>query len=108
MKTIKIAVKEPFKAWEIREVEDTLPTYQGIVGGNIEHFGNQFGADLFCNEEGMFHDLKFNVYYRNYPIFGTIFAVGADDEEEFVSLTAKQAKAFTDLKDRVLYFKEEK
>lgn len=28
MKTVTIAVKEPSKAWEIREVEDTLKSYK--------------------------------------------------------------------------------
>ena len=96
MKTIKIAVKEPGKAWQIREVEDALPTYQKIVGGYIEYFKSVGDIVFFCNENGKLMNLEPNVYVPelNDEIMGTIFAVRADDEGEFQSLTEDDEEYF--------------
>lgn len=93
---IKIAVKEPGKAWEIREVEDTLETYQGIVGGYIECFRNIGKIAFFCNENGKFMDMEPNIYVHslNDTIMGTIFAARYDDEGEFVTLTDEDEQFF--------------
>lgn len=87
MKTVRIAMKEPGKAWESREVEDTLPAYQKIVGGYIEHFWDMKGLSLFCNENGKFEDLKFNFRFFSDQIFGTVFAVRSDEDGEFQPVT---------------------
>lgn len=88
MKTITIAVKEPGKEWTLREVEDTLPTYQKIVGGLIESFWmDKNGLIFFCNEEGKFLDLKFNFRFFDDQIFGPVFAVRSDSEGEFCSVS---------------------
>ena len=53
MKEITIGIKEPAKNWHIETVEDTLETYQEIVGGYIEHVGtSSMGIEFFANEEG--------------------------------------------------------
>ena len=84
---LTIAIKEPGKAWEKREVEDTLKTYQDIVGGPIEHFHrSNNGVEYFCNEEGLLRDLEPNVVVCGQTIVGTIFAVRSNEEGEFESL----------------------
>lgn len=89
VKTVTIAVKEPSKAWEIREVEDTLKSYQDIVGGYIENFlRTSTGVLMFCNEEGKLLNLKPNLLTESGDlIVGTVFAVRSDEEGEFASLT---------------------
>lgn len=86
MKTIRVAVKEPLRDWKIREVEDALPSYQKIVGGYIEGFYRAGDLCFFCNEEGKFKDLHYNFRFGHDHIFGTVFAVRADEEGEFVSV----------------------
>ena len=87
-KKITILIKEPGQAWHPAEVEDTLETYQKIVGGYIEgFFTNYRGLHFFCNEEGKLLDLKPNIFCGDDLIVGTIFAVRSDDEGEFASVT---------------------
>lgn len=86
---ITIAVKEPADCWRVRHVKDSLKTYQDIVGGYIEQFTQTAGGIvMFCDEEGKLKDLLPNIVGPlGDVIFGTIFAVRADDEGEFQSLT---------------------
>ena len=82
-----IAIKEPGKAREKREVEDTLKTYQDIVGGWIDPFHtSNNGVEYFCNEEGRMRGLEPKVVVRGQTIVGTIFAVRMNEEGEFESL----------------------
>jgi len=99
MKMITIAIKRPAEAWKIKEVEDTLETYQDIVGGYIEHFlniGEDKGVALFCNEEGKLLQLEPNIHVPELhdEIVGTIFAVRVDEEGEFTSLTESDKELF--------------
>lgn len=91
MKNIRIAVKKPGCGWQARVVEDTLETYQSIVGGYIECFeSTPTDINFFCNEEGKLQHLPENVMSSHGDVIcGTIFAVRVDDEGEFVSLTHK-------------------
>lgn len=90
MKNIRIAVKKPNGDWQARTVEDSLPTYQKIVGGYIEHFDSIDGIEFFCNEEGKLKNLPENLISTNGDIIrGTIFAVRANPAGEFESLTDK-------------------
>ena len=87
MRKVRIAVKDPGKAWEVREVEDDLKVYQGIVGGNIEGaFTTSSGIHIFCNDEGRINGMKRNLILSSDYIFGPVFAVRSDEEGEFVSL----------------------
>ena len=93
--TITIAVKAPKKNWERREVENTLESFQEIVGGYIEgYFTNIYGVHFFCNEEGKFLNLEPNLRFCGDIICGTVFAVRSDDEGEFVSLTDEDLDYF--------------
>lgn len=89
MNEITIAVKEPAKSWHAVKVENTLPEFQKIVSGYIEHFeSTASGIHFFCNEEGKFQGLKPNVTLLNGDtVVGTIFAVRSNDDGEFESLT---------------------
>ena len=85
---VRIAVKDPGKAWEVREVEDDLEVYQEIVEGYIEcAFTTSGGIHVFCNEFGKINGMKRNVIVSDDYIFGPIFAVRSGEEGEFVSLT---------------------
>lgn len=80
----------------VTEVENTLETYQEIVGGWIETFPfymfRQFGVLCVCNEEGKFRDnCELNFIYKGDYIFGDVFFVGVDGEE-FAGLTDRQIK----------------
>lgn len=90
MKKVLIAIKEPGKPWEPKEVEDTLESYQRIVGGYIEHFYTApDGLELFCNEEGKLKNLKFNFRFGRDFIFGTVFACRSNEDGEMCSLMEK-------------------
>ena len=94
MKKIVIGVKYPKQPWEAREVEDTLPVYQKIVGGYIEGcFTTQSGIHIFGNEEARILKLPPNVMTPDGMICGPVFAVRSNDEGEFVSLTLKDMKS---------------
>lgn len=88
---ITILIKEPGREWHPAEVEDTLETYQKIVGGYIEGFYTNYkGLHFFCNEEGKLRDdCKPNIICGNDLICGTIFAVRDDEEGEFAPITAE-------------------
>ena len=87
MKEITIGIKEPAKDWRIETVEDALETYQGIVGGYIEHVGTASnGIEFFANEEGKLQGLLPNFGLHGELIVGTAFAVRGNDEGEFQSL----------------------
>ena len=87
MRKIRIAVKEPLKDWKFRTVEDTLPTYQKIVGGYIEGIFTLDGVSFFCNEDGKFKDLKYNFKFGTHDwIMGNVFAVRSNMDGEFQDL----------------------
>jgi hypothetical protein len=101
---IKILIKEPYKKPYIKEVEDELKTFQNIVGGLIECVGcpTVKEIDLICNEEGKLDSLPGNFFIPEYEdcLVGTAFAVGYNDEGDFVSVTDEQAKKVTEYMDK--------
>ena len=51
-----------------------LPAVQKIVGGYVEHVGIQ-GGDLWCNEEGLLHNLPINhkaTQLIGFPVVGDV------------------------------------
>lgn len=94
MRKITIAVKNPGDGWEAREVEDTLPVYQKIVGGLIEGcYTTIRRIHLFGNEEARILKMKANVMTNDGMIYGPVFAVRSNDEGEFMSLTPEDLKS---------------
>lgn len=82
-------------------IPNTLQAMQEIVGGYIElvrlrvgKFENDSGEyDLYCNEDGLFENLRFNRTVGEHRIHGTFFvtrnAPDDDDSGAMVSLTAE-------------------
>ena len=87
---IKIILKEPNKKPIVKEVEDTLKTWQGLVGGYIEVIPFN-DCLMIINEEGKLKNLKPNFGYSRDTIVGNavfVNSVGAD----FDSLSDEQAE----------------
>lgn len=78
---ITVMIKEPGENWERREIDNTLKTLQGLVGGRIETVNVQDDLLLIVNEEGVLQDLEPNLYIRGYWLRGTIVAVGVKGED---------------------------
>jgi hypothetical protein len=93
---IKILIKEPYKKPYIKEVEDELKSFQDIVGGYIECVccPTAEDVDIVCNEEGKLEKLAGNFFVPEYEdcLVGTVFAVGYNEEGDWVSITEDQAK----------------
>lgn len=78
---ITVMIKEPGENWERQEIDNTLKTFQGLVGGYIETINVRDDLVLIVNEEGVLQQLDPNMYIRGYWLRGTIVAVGVDGEE---------------------------
>lgn len=93
---IKILIKEPYKKPYIKEVQDELKTFQNIVGGYVECVGlpGNDEIDIICNEEGKLDKLAGNFFVPEYEdcIVGTVFAVGYNNEGDWISITDDQTK----------------
>lgn len=88
-KEMRVLVKEPGKAAELREIPNTLEALQGIVGGYIETVWLSDNSVLVCNEEGKLQGLPVNFRIFGDVIVGTALFAGVSGEE-FCSLTDKQ------------------
>ena len=79
---IRVMVKEPGEKWQRREVDNTLRTFQGLVGGHIETVTvTPDRLVLIVNEEGKLQELPENVLFRNDWLVGTVVAVGVAGED---------------------------
>lgn len=96
---MKVIVVEPMKPPAVREMEDTLPEMQAVVGGPIQAvYPFDEAIALICHEEGKLLGLPLNrVLYDAETgtvydvIAGTFFLCSAPPEEEhFGSLTEPQ------------------
>jgi Zn-dependent peptidase ImmA (M78 family) len=101
---IKILIKEPYKKPYIKEVEDELKSFQDIVGGYIECVGcpTAEDVDIVCNEEGKINNLPGNFFVPEYEdcIVGTVFAVGYNDEGDWISITEDQTKRVSEYMEK--------
>ena len=93
--SIKILLIKPDENPEVMEVEDTLVSYQNLVGGGIEATELTDDIALICNREHKIMRLKnnrnFNLPYFKDSVAGNIVIVGIDnDSGEFMSLNASQ------------------
>ena len=98
---MQVLVVEPERRPEVREVDESLESMQGIVGGLTRpiYLGNS--VTLVCNEEGRFMDLPANRGLRDENgqlcdiVFGTFFLCGSPaDCDHFTSLTPEQIKRY--------------
>lgn len=86
---MRVIVKEPNKALEIREIKDAIEVYHEIVDGFIETVTMNSKLLFICNEEGKLLNLKPNFLYNYDMIVGTVVFVGYQGEN-FISLTDEQ------------------
>lgn len=94
--TIRVIVKEPTKEPEVREVRNSLPALQAIVGGYIEAINLDGTLLLLCNEEGALSPLPPNILLAAYgTIRGNVIVTKANREGDFVSLSAGNQLAAT-------------
>ena len=96
---MRILVVEPERKPEVREIDGSLKSMQGIVGGLIQPIPiyDVPGVVLVCNDEGKLLNLPANRGLRDetgqiYDIVcGTFFLCGAPaDSDRFTSLTPEQ------------------
>ena len=89
---IRVVIKKVGKRPTEEYVENTLKSFQNIVGGNIEVFSVR-NCLCICNEEGKINGLLPNFYYRgnNDVIMGDVCFVGAEGED-FASLSDAQVE----------------
>lgn len=78
---MKVIWKEPGKAFEVREVENTLEALQKAVGGYIETFTFAEDACVICDEEGRLKGKPYNCEIWTVDFCGTILIAGVDGEE---------------------------
>jgi len=89
MATIKAVIVDPDGTVRATEIEESLGSYQAVVGGYIEGvFGNV--ATIYVNEEGLLRDLPFNpsatlfahriLGHLGMRLFGTALIVGPPNE----------------------------
>ncbi len=98
---MRILVVEPEQRPEVKEIDDSLKTMQGIVGGLIQPVNLGDSVVLVCNDEGRLMDLPANRGLRDKEgqiydiVFGTFFLCGAPaDCDHFTSLTPEQIKTY--------------
>lgn len=101
-KEMKVVVKEPGKAPEVRMVTDDLHEMQRLVGGWIEIVRpfEDMHTLLVCNEEGVYRDGRPNVQIGNTVILGPFFVCSEETGEggyEFAGLTDEQADYFMNI-----------
>ena len=96
---VKVIVVEPMKPPAVREMEDTLPAMQAVVGGPIQAvYPFDEAIALICHEEGKLLGLPLNRALYDAEtgamydvIAGTFFLCSAPPEgEHFGSLTEPQ------------------
>lgn len=98
---MRVLVVEPERRPEEREIDGSLNTMQGIVGGLIHPVNLDDSVVLICNEEGKFIDLPANRGLRDKNgqlyniVFGTFFLCGVSaNRNHFTSLTPEQIKRY--------------
>lgn len=80
-KFIRVLIKEPGKAAEMRTIENTLESLQKIVGGYIETVTMFADLVVICNEEGRINGMPFNCEICGADFVGPIILAGVDGEE---------------------------
>jgi len=102
---IRVVYKEPYKPAEIREVENSLETYQELVGGYIEAVSGAFPPPLciYINEEGKVLGLEPNFILPFDVIHGPLVVVSTDSQGNTVGLDEDEALGVKLLLDTFSY-----
>ena len=80
-KFIRVLIKEPGKAAEMRTIENTLESLQKIVGGYIETVTMFADLVIICNEEGRIKRMPLNCEICGVDFVGPIILAGVDGED---------------------------
>ena len=99
---MRILVVEPERRPEVKEIDGSLKTMHGIVGGYIQAiYPFNDSVALVANDDGKFMNLPANRGLRDqngriYDIVcGTFFICGAPaDSDHFISLTPEQIERY--------------
>ena len=101
---LKVLIVEPLKAPYVVEIDGSLESMQGIVGGLIQViYPFDDPVALVCNDEGKLMGLPLNRPLVDssgsiYDIIaGTFAVIGLDDEDGFRSLTDDELEKFSKL-----------
>lgn len=80
---MRVILKEPGCAPREIEIEGTLPEYQNLVGGYIEHHTLTKGIGILFDEEGKFKGKNPNIYLDDLydVVVGNVVVVGEEGEE---------------------------
>lgn len=80
---MRIILKEPGCAPREIEIDGTLPEYQNLVGGYIEHYTLTKGIGILFDEEGKFKGKNPNIYLDDLydVVVGNVVVVGEEGEE---------------------------
>lgn len=78
---IKVIIKEPGKAPEIKTITNDLGTLQSIVGGYIEAVTLASDLVIICNEECKLWNLPYNFDFGGQSFVGTVVFAGVDGDE---------------------------
>ena len=99
-KKIIVAIKEPDKDLEVKEIENTLENFQSAVGGLIESIYLNENLDkqnvsAFGNDEAkiLLQEPNFWIYDKQHCICGSVVFVKGDDEGGCISLTEEDIEA---------------
>jgi hypothetical protein len=87
---IKAIIKKPGESCRIKEISNTLKSFQRIVGGRIQVVPWFDNMAIICNEEGKVNNLPFNIRINGDIICGTVIIAGIEGE------------IFTDLPEYIL------
>ena len=84
---ITVVIKHPGTEPFVDIVENSLETFQDLVGGYIESYTIATDLTILCNEEGLLNSLPYNIKICGNHFVGTIVAVGIKGDE-FASIKA--------------------
>ena len=98
---MRVLVVEPEQRPEEKEIDDSLNSMQGIVGGLIQPIYLENSVVLVCNDEGKLLDLPANRGLRDKNgqlcdiVCGTFFLCSSPaDCDHFTSLTPEQIQQY--------------
>ena len=91
---VNVWIKNPGESFCKREIENSLESFQEIVGGYIEIVqGSLYGDLLICNEDGKVKGLPYNCMINDHMIVGPVILIGSEaDDFADVTLTEKDIK----------------
>lgn len=95
---MKVAFKEPGKAWRKMVIPHTLETLQQLVGGYIQivPVGSRRDHCVICDEDGRLKDLPENVTICKVSYVGNVILCGLDEEGELCDIRESFLKVIED------------